>query len=292
LKRRRLILALGASALAGGVAAQRRSPRVVLLSPSRRGLFNASDIGFEARSAEAAFGELDRVAAALVRERPDVVVAQGTAASVAAAKATQRVPIVTAPSWQPVSGANVTGLVVDAAQLAARLIELVRELKSNARRIALLAHADDASNRSFLAAMIQAAARIRVPVGVSRVRTAEDYEAVFAQWERLRLQALVVHPSVDVNRVAELALRYRLPAIALSSGFVEAGGLMSYSENRRQLVRRTAGYVERIVKGAKPAALPVEPLGEFDLALNLKTARALELEFPDSVLARADAILQ
>jgi putative ABC transport system substrate-binding protein len=279
------------------VRAQRKARRVALLSPTgtaqrfalRDGL-SAPDIVAEERSA--GFDQLEKLAAELARGRPEVIVAQGTAATVAAAKATARIPIVMAPSWEPVSAGNVTGLLVNAVQVAARLIELIRELKSNARRIALLASADDPSNRAFLAAMNQAASRIRVPIGISRVRKAEDYEAVFAQWDRLRLQALVVHPSADTKRAAALATRYKLPAIGLSSGFVEAGGLMSYTESARPLIRRTVTYVERILKGAKPAVLPVESLGEFDLALNLKAARTLELEFPDGVLGRADAILQ
>jgi len=171
-------------------------------------------------------------------------------------------------------------------------VSLIRELKPNARRIALLANADDPSTRPLLGALNQAAARLRVPVGVTRARTADDYEAAFAQWDRLRLQALIVHATADKTRTAQLATRYAIPAVALSNGFVDAGGLMSYSENPRELGRKAASYVERILKGATPAGLPVEPVTRFDLALNLKTARALELEFPDGMLARADAVIQ
>ena len=103
---------------------------------------------------------------------------------------------------------------------------------------------------------------------------------------------MIVHSTVDKARVAALALKYRLPAIALSSGFVEAGGLMSYSENARDAGRKAARYVDRVLKGAKPAELPLEQLTAFDLALNLKTARAIEVEFPESLLARADALIQ
>ena len=249
-------------------------------------------MAFDVRSAEGKFGALEKLAAEIVRARPDVIVAHETPAVVAAAKATQRIPIVMAPAWEPVSAANVTGLAVNSAQVAARVIDLIRELKSNARRIAILANADDPSNRAFVNAMNQAAGRMRVPVGMSRVRTPDDYEAAFAQWERLRLQALIVHPSVDLKRAAELALRDRVPAIALASGFVEAGGLMSYAESSREVGRSAARYVERLLKGAKPAELLVEPVKAFDLALNLKTARAIDVELPDSILARADALVQ
>jgi len=253
---------------------------------------DGTGIQFDMRSAEGRFDRLEKLAIELVGAKPDVIVAHETHAVAAAAKATQRIPIVMAAASEALSAPNVTGLTINAAQVGTRILELIRELKSNARRIAVLANADDPSNRAFLAAMNQAAGRLRVPVGISRVRTAADYETAFAQWERLRLQALIVHPTVDFRRSAQLALQYKVPAIAVGSGFVEAGGLMSYSENPRELGRRAARYVERILKGAKPADLPVEPLKRFDLALNLKTARAIELEFPDGVLARADAILQ
>ena len=250
------------------------------------------DVVLDVRAAEGRFGELAKLAADMVRARPDVIVAHETPAIAAAMKATQRIPIVMAPASEPAAAANVTGVSINAIQVAARVVEFIRELKSNARRLAILANADDPSNRAFLGAMNQAASRIRVPVGISRVRSPDDYEAAFAQWERLRLQALIVRPTVDLKRAAELALRYRMPAIALSGGFVEAGGLMSYSENPRRLARRVGGYVERILKGAKAAELAVEPMSEFQLALNLKTARAIEVELADGLLARADALLQ
>ena len=224
-----------------------------------------------------------------MRAKPDVIVAHETPAVAAAAKATQRIPIIMAPASERVDGANVTCLVVDSARYAAGVVNLVREMKGNARRIALLANGDDPSSRGLLVSLNQAAARIRVPVGVARVTGADDYEAAFAQWDRLRVQVVIVGPTADLKRAAALALRYRLPAIALASGFVEAGGLASYSIGSRATARKTATYVERILKGAP---LSVEQLAAFELALNLKTARAIEVEFPDALLARADAVLQ
>lgn len=252
----------------------------------------AAGIQVDVRSADGKFGELEKIAADIVRTRPDVIVAHESAAVAAASKATPRIPIVMASTFEAASAPNVTGLVINTQHVGGRIVELARELKSNARRIAVMANADDPSNRAFLNAMNQAAARFRVPIGIARVRTPDDYEAAFAQWERLRLQALIVHPSVDLKRTAQLALQNKLPTIALTSGFVEAGGLMAYAENPRELGRRAAGYVERILKGAKPAQLPVEPLAKYDLAVNLKTARALEIELSDGLLGRADAIIQ
>ena len=197
-----------------------------------------------------------------------------------------------APAFERVDGAIVTGLVVDRTRCAAGVINLVRDVKGNARRVALLANADDPSARALLASLNQAATRIRVPVGVARVRTADDYEAAFAQWERLRLQVVLVGPTTDTRRAAELALRYSLPAIGLGNGFVEAGGLASYAISSRELSGRTVTYVERILNGARPHDLPVGQLGAFQLALNLKTARMLEVDLPDALLGRADALLQ
>jgi putative ABC transport system substrate-binding protein len=279
--------------------AQRKARRVALLSATTapqwavlRDELEGSAIQFDVRSADGRFDRLDKLASDIVRAKPDVIVAHETAAVAAAAKATQRIPIVMAAAAERPAAANVTGLSINAVEVAGRVIQLIRELKSNARRIAVLANADDPSSRAFLAAMNQASARIRVPIGISRVRAADDYDAVFAQWERLRLQALIVTPSVDKRRAAQLALQYRVPAIAVAGGFVEAGGLMSYSENPRDLGRRAAGYVERILKGAKPAEVPIEPVTKYDLALNLRTARAIEVELPDGLLGRADAVLQ
>ena len=260
--------------------------------PILRETLEKADIVFDERSAEGRFDRLEKLAMDAVRARPDIVVVHETPALLAVRKATERIPIVMAAAFDAAAGANVTGVALDGAQLAAQVVNLVRELKPNARRIALLANADDPAGRALLGALNQAAARIRVPVGVARVRTVDDYAAAFAQWERLRLQALIVQATVDKARAAQLAQKYGLPAIGLSSGFVEAGALASFSENPRELGRKAASYVERILKGAKPAALPVEPFTRFDLALNLKTARAIEVELPDGLLARADAIIQ
>ena len=297
MNRRRLLLALGAASLSPAVLAQRKPRRVALLSATAapddlRETIEALKVAVDVRSADGRFDRLEALAADAVRARPDIIVAHETPAVAAAAKATQRIPIVMAPAAERVDAANITGVVVDGARYADGMVNLVRELKGNARRIALLANADDPSSRALLASLNRASARIRVPVGVTRVRSNDDYEAAFAQWERLRVQVVIIGATARLKPAAELALRYRLPAIALASGFVEAGGLASYSVSSKELARRTATYVQRILKGARPHDLPVEQLAAFELALNLKTARTLELDLPDALLGRADAILQ
>lgn len=296
MNRRRLLIALAGATLPVAARAQRKPKRVTLFSAtnapdwdSLRDALQGSGIVFDVRSAEGRFAQLEKLAADAVRAKPDVIVAHETPAVAAAAKATQRIPIVMAPASERVDGANITGLVVDGPRYAGGVVNLVREVKGNARRIALLANGDDPSSRELLGSLNQAAARIRVPVGVARVRGADDYEAAFAQWDRLRVQVVIVGPTADLKRAAGLALRYRLPAIALASGFVEAGGLAAYSVSSRETARKAAAFVERILKGAR---LPVEQLAAFELALNLKTARAIEIDLPDGLLTRADAVIQ
>lgn len=297
MNRRRLLIALAAAALPSSVSAQRKPRRVALLSATTaaaladlKDALDGSGVVVDVRSAEGRFTQLEKLAADAVRAKPDVIVAHETPAVAAAAKATQRIPIIMAPASERLEGANITGLVVDGTQYAAGVVNLVREVKGNARRIALLANGDDPSSRTLLVSLNQAASRIRVPVGVARARSADDYEAAFAQWDRLRVQVVIVGPTADLKRAAELALRYRLPAIALASGFVEAGGLASYAISSKEIVRRVPAFVERILKGARP--LPVEPLAAFQLALNLRTARAIEIDLPDGLLGRADAVIQ
>jgi putative ABC transport system substrate-binding protein len=297
--RRRFLLALGAAGFSVAVPAQSKARRVVSLSVASapawsflRESLEGRDIVFDALSAGGRFAALDKLAADAVRARPRLIVANGTAAVMAAKRASSRIPIVMAPAIDVAAAANVTGVAIDGATLAARIFNLVRETRLNARRIAMLTNADDPSAHPFVLALNQAATRTRVPVGMSRVRTPADYELAFEQWERLGLQAVLVHSSVDQARAAGLALKHRLPAIGMASGFIEAGGLASYSESPRDVGRRAAGYVERILKGAKPGELPVEQLRAFDLAVNLKTAKTIELDLPDSLLARADAMIQ
>jgi putative ABC transport system substrate-binding protein len=172
------------------------------------------------------------------------------------------------------------------------MLQLIREVKPDARRVAVLANADDAFTKPFVAELQSAARKLRITLGVSTVRTPAEYEAPFVEWEKLRVQALIVQPSLIRARAIELAMKYRLPAVGPSTLFAEAGGLMSYSGSLKEVAQKAATFVERILKGARPAELPVEQPTSFELALNLKAARALEIEFPAEVMARADVLIQ
>lgn len=313
--RRRLIVALGAAALGTGARAQTRARRVTMLSLQdpphwntfreamrSLGYHEGKDLILESRSADNAAAALASLAAQTIAAKTDVIVAYGTPAVVTAKKATSKIPIVMAPAGDPVGsglvaslarpGGNVTGMASNTAEVAGKMLQLIREVKPGARRVAVLANADDPFTKAFLAELHDAAARIRMTLGVSRVRAPADYEQAFAEWQHLSVQALVVQPSVARNRAIELASRYRIPAIAPITAFAEAGGLMSYASSLKETARKAASFVDRILKGARPADLPVEQPTVYELVLNLKTARALELEFPDSLIARADAVIQ
>jgi putative ABC transport system substrate-binding protein len=269
---------------------------------SRIGYREGKDVQFDVRLADGNNDLLDKLAADLVRSKPELIVAYQTPAVAAAKKATSVIPIVMAPAGDPVGtglvaslarpGGNVTGMAANTAEVAGKMLQLIRELKPSARRIAVLANATDAFAKPFLAELQFAAAKLRITLGVALVRGPADYEAVFAEWDRLTVQALIVQPSLARTRAVDLALRYRIPAIAPTTAFAEAGGLMSYSSSLNETADKAASFVDRILRGAKPADLPVEQPTLFELALNLRTAKAIDVEFPDSLIARADALIQ
>ena len=246
----------------------------------------------EARSADGKLELLDPLAAELGRAKVELIVAHEWPAVLAARKALPRIPIVAAPAGDP-AAMGATGVTTLGAEVAPKILDLIREIKSNARRVGLLADAGDPFTRTFQAQLAKAAAaRIRMTVGVALVKRATEYDAAFAEWDRLQLQAVIVHSSLSRPRAIELARSYRIPAIGTSAAYVEAGGLMAYAASAQEVARKTATFVDRILKGAKAPQLPVEQPKAYELALNLKTARALEMEFSDSVIARANAIIQ
>ena len=249
-------------------------------------------MGLEARSADGKLELLAPLAAELGRAKVELIVAHEWPAVLAARKALPRIPIVAAPAGDP-AAMGATGVTTLGADVAPKILDLIREIKSNARRVGLLADAGDPFTRTFQAQLAKAAAaRIRMTVGVALVKRATEYDAAFAEWDRLQLQGVIVHSSLSRPRAIELARSYRIPAIGTSAAYVEAGGLMAYAASAQEVARKTATFVDRILKGAKAPQLPVEQPKAYELALNLKTARALEMEFSDSVIARANAIIQ
>jgi putative ABC transport system substrate-binding protein len=242
------------------------------------------------------------LAAELVGLQVDVIVAAGNALP-ALHQATSTIPIVMAAANDPVSsgyidslgrpGRNITGLSFGGVELVGKHLELIKELVPAAATVAVFRERGEPLNRQAA----EAAARARGwKLLLLEIREAGDLEAAFKAATDARAGALYVPASpllfVQARRVAELAARHRLPAIYELRPFVEAGGLMSYGADLNDIWRHAATYVDKILKGAKPADLPVEQPTRFELVINLKTAQALGLTIPRSLLLRADEVIQ
>jgi putative ABC transport system substrate-binding protein len=252
------------------------------------------------------------LAAELVRLKVDVIVVGASSAARAARQATAAIPIVMA-SGNPLEGGyaaslarpggNVTGVTSLSMSLSAKRLELARELVPGASRFVLLTHVfEDYFPRpgGVTDLMVQetraAAQALGIRADAVGVRVPGELDGAFAVIARGGRAVLLVFPSGPTfgerQRLAELALKHRLPAVYDAREYVEAGGLIAYGPNRLELFRRAAVYVDKILKGAKPADLPVEQPTKFELVINLKAAKALGLTIPPSVLARADEIIE
>ena len=248
---------------------------------------------------------LAEMAAELVRLKVDIIVAAATVAVQAAKRATSTIPIVVAAVSDPVGmgivaslahpGGNVTGLTLMSPDLAGKRLQLLREILPKATRVAILT-GGGGSTRLFLEQIRPAAQQTGVQLVIPEVSGGEELPGAFTTMQRERAQALIVEvgplTSDHRSRIVELAAQYRLPAMYEVRGFVDAGGLMSYGPSIVEMYRRAAFFVDRILKGAKPAELPIEQPTKFELVINLKTAKALGLSVPQSLLARADQVIQ
>jgi putative ABC transport system substrate-binding protein len=247
---------------------------------------------------------LPELASDLVRLRPDVIVSGSQLITIAVQRATPIIPIVMVGAADPVGmgliaslsrpGGNVTGLSIDAGpQMASKSIELLSELVPGLSRIGVLRHAIHPAK--FYNEIEAAAKRMGIAIDRVEVGRAEDIEGSFARMKSLRVAAaIILGPFFWVHRqqVAELALRYRLPAFQSLREFAEAGLLVTYGPNLEDLYRRAASYVDRILRGARPGELAVEQPTKFDLVINVRTAKALGIEVPQSLLARAYEVIQ
>ncbi len=249
---------------------------------------------------------LPEVAAELVRLKVDLIVAAGTLAAEAGKRATSTIPIVFVSVGDPVGsglvaslghpGGNISGLTILSTELAGKRLQILRELLPRANRVALLVHRLASTTPLLIREMRAASQQLGIQIAAQEIDAAVDLPSAFAAMQRERAQALVVqqNPITTDNerRIAELAVQHRLPAIYYRRDFVEAGGLMSYGPNAVAMYRRAATYVDKILKGAKPADLPVEQPTEFELVINLRTAKALGLTIPQSLLLRADQVIK
>jgi putative ABC transport system substrate-binding protein len=248
------------------------------------------------------------LAAELVRLQPDVLVTSGPQPSAAAKAATATIPIVFIAVADPVSvglvaslarpGSNITGLAtLVGAGFVGKLIEVLKEAFPQVSRVAILINPTNAMHQQIVANELpQAAERLRLTLLTVEARAADSLTGAFETAVRSRAGAIMVlgDPLVFVHRarIAELAAKHRLPAMYLFRESVEAGGLMAYGPSFHDLGRRAASYVDKILKGAKPGDLPVEQPSKFELVINLKTAKALGLTIPQSLLQRADQVME
>jgi putative tryptophan/tyrosine transport system substrate-binding protein len=278
-------------------------PSVSLLRDGLRelGYVDGQTMQFLPRNAEGSSARLAELAAELVRLKVDIIVGIQTPAVQAAKKATSEIPIVMATAGDPVGtglvaslarpGGNITGLSGTTSELGAKSLELIREVAPAAKRVAVLANLTDPFTKPFLEQIEAAGPRMGMAIRPLMLRAADDFGPAFAAANREPAQALIVQPSLPRSKAIELMLKHRLPAISPTGLFAADGGLISYSASPLW-VREGASYVDKILKGAKPADLPVQQPTRFELVLNLKTAQALDLTIPPTLLARADRVIE
>ena len=243
----------------------------------------------------------------LVDLRPDVIFGQTTPVIGALARETKTIPIVFAGVSDPIGsgfaanlahpGGNITGFTVNAPALGGKWVELLKEIAPRTVRVALLFNPATAVPIQFFMPSIQAAASsFAVQVSAAPVHAKDEIEGVIAAQARNPGGGLIVMPDVfnEVNRelIIALAARYSVPAIYLQSLFSDSGGLISYGDDFAEQFRLAAGYIDRILKGEKPADLPVQAADKFELIINLKTAKALGLAVPSQLLSRADEVIE
>ncbi|HKF10507.1 MAG TPA: ABC transporter substrate-binding protein [Xanthobacteraceae bacterium] len=325
-KRRAFITLLGGSAVAWPLAARAQQPEKLptigylgSATPASQGQWVAAfvqrlrelgwienrTVAIEYRWAEGRTERAAEIAAEFVRRKVDVIVTSSTAGAVAAMQATSVIPVIFAAAGDPVGtglvaslarpDGNVTGLSIQQTDLAAKKLELLREVVPSLGRLAILANVDAPSVVLDMREVQATARTLGLEVITLEIRRGEDivpaFEALNGRAEALYV---VIDPLVNIHRVRinTLALAARLPTMHTFREGVEAGGLMSYGANFPDLFRRAADFVDKILRGAKPGDIPVEQPTKFDLVVNLTTAKALGLEVPQTLLARADEVIE
>jgi len=319
-----LVLGLLVAALSAEAQQAGKIPRIGFLgnsSPSsdairieafRQGLrelgyVEGKNIVIEYRYAEGKLDRLPNLAAELVHLKVDVIVGRGTRAVRAAQSATSTIPIVMASVADAVRsglvaslarpGGNITGLTSIMPELAGKRLELLKEIVPKVSRVAFLTLAGRGAGRLMVKEAQDAGQSIGVQIQPLVVKGPEEFESAFSAMVRERVEALVIQPFFvgglgHGRRIADLAIKNRLLTISDQSQFANEGGLISYGPDVVNLTRRAASYVDKILKGANPARLPVEQPKRFKMVINLKTAKKLVLEIPPSILYRADKVIR
>src|SRR5215471_14370642 len=268
------------------------------------GYVEGKNIVIDARFTENKFERLPALAEELVRLKPDVIVTDGINDARAAQNATKTIPIVGLSLGDPIAnkfvqslaqpGGNLTGHTMITDELAGKRLELLKETVANLSRVALLWNSQfpDSARASKL---YQAPAReLSLQLYSMEVRSPDKFEAAFEEAVKARSQALAMTGGVFISsqKIADVAAKYRLPAISDRDDFVDAGGLMSYGADQSERFKRVAVFVDKVLKGTKPADIPIEQPRKFEFIINLKAAKQIGLTIPPNVLARADKVIK
>jgi putative ABC transport system substrate-binding protein len=267
------------------------------------GYVEGQNVAFEFRSAEGRLDRLPELAAELVRLKVDVIVALYVPCALAAKQATREIPIVIiaadpvetgiVPSLARPAG-NITGVSLMSAVFVGKCVELFRDMLATARRVAVLTNAADALFAKLVLDHVEVAGRL-TGIKIQPIMLPgpdQELDAAFAAMAREQADAVVIQGSLSTKRIADLAREHRLPAASSTRAFVDAGGLMSYGADGPALFRHGAKFVQRVLQGRQPGDLPIEQPTKFELAINLKTAKAMGLAIPEAFLLRADTLLE
>jgi putative ABC transport system substrate-binding protein len=331
MKRREFITLLGGAA-AWPLAARAQQPERMrrigfmvtgsLQSPEQRAMIEAfqqglrersyvdgQNIVIEYRSADGKIERFTELARELVDRHPDLIVASNTPAALAAKQATTTVPIVVPVMGDPVGdglvaslarpAGNITGMTFLGPELATKRLELLKQALPTMSRIAALLHPGaygESAMKQMLRAIEGGAGTLSMQLQLVEVHGAGEFDRAFEKMTGERADALIVLPSPmlfsERRKIVDLATKHRLPSIAMDRAFVELGGLMAYGASIRDLFRRASVYVDKVLEGSKPADLPVEQPTDFELVVNLKTAKTLGIEIPPTLLALADEVIE
>ena len=322
MRRRHFITLLGAAAawpLAARAQQGRKIPRIGVLWPNPPAMFDfmrqglkdfgyveGQNIVFEFRWAEGKLDQLPEMATELVRLQVDVIVTLAPQATLAAKQATQSIPIVFVAMGDPVAsgvvpslarpGANVTGTTRMISEMSAKHVELLKEAVPSLSKLAVLWNPTNTSHRPALQAVEAAARSLSLPFEPLQVRAVAELDGTFDSIIREKADGVlfIADPIffIQLKRMADFVASSRLPAIANFTEFPKLGGLMGYAPSLPDEFRHAAGHIDKILKGAKPADLPVEQPTRFQLVINLKTAKALGVKISDNLLSLADEVIE
>jgi putative ABC transport system substrate-binding protein len=265
------------------------------------GYVEGKNIAIEFRAGDGTGKVLAGLAADLVKQKPDLLVAFQTPAAQAARQATSAIPIVMQSgdavgtglvSSLAKPGGNITGVSSATPEMGGKMLQLLRDVLPAVNRVGVLANRTDSFTRPFLEQIDIAAKSMSIETQIYMLQKPEEFPAAFDDMSRRKASAVIVQPSLPRKPAIDLALKHRLPSLSPTAQFSDSGGLLSYSASASAVMRQIAGYVDRVLKGAKPADLPVQLPSVFEMAVNLKTAKALGISIPRQVIMQADKVIE